>query len=235
MPKTSRIRVQMRDRSSHLSKDQCGTAPSRRFSRLHQPRVGAADNCLQVQPTTGFSPGTSPHKGGLPQATGRPAVKGFFPPGSLQTLASGLYQRLSDPHLCQPRAAGPQMFRPPASSRLRAPPPRLPPLTRQVGPEVAFAERAEAAAQRSHVPGGGGSQGQPEQPENRAPGPAAEPRHRHPVEARFRSEAAHRQKPVNYSSRCAPLRGSHAHCLQLPVPLPRVSKTGRVVSQQYPK
>lgn len=158
---------------------------------MHQPRVD--DSCLQVQATAGFSPGvTSPHKGGLPQATGRPSVKGFPPPGPLQTLSSGLHQRLSDPHLRR-RPAGRQMFRAPANCRLPARPHRLPPLTRQVGPEVAFAERAEGAAQRSHVPGGGGSQGQPEQPEDRAPGPVAVPRHRHPVEARFRSEAAHRQ------------------------------------------
>lgn len=53
MSKTSGTSVHTRDRSSHLSKGQCGTAPSRRFSGLHQPRVDASS--LQVQRTTGLS------------------------------------------------------------------------------------------------------------------------------------------------------------------------------------
>lgn len=137
----------------------------------HQPRSG---------PPAGFFPGDK-----FPQ--GRPSISHQAPlsTGHPQTVASGLCRRLSDP---PPAGPGCSRFDP-----MRAtPPPWLPPLTRQVRPEVAFAERAEAAVQRSHVPGGGGGQDQSEQPEDRAPGQTASPSNSHPVESRFRPEAAHR-------------------------------------------
>uniref|UniRef100_A0A8C5KG70 Tetratricopeptide repeat domain 16 n=1 Tax=Jaculus jaculus TaxID=51337 RepID=A0A8C5KG70_JACJA len=82
---------------------------------------------------------------------------------------------------------GPQMLRPHGSSPTCHPPHwASPPLTWQVRPEVAFAEGAEVAAQRSQVPGGGG-----EKPEEPAPGPTLVPRNRHPCEARSRSGASH--------------------------------------------
>uniref|UniRef100_A0A8P0P2D5 Tetratricopeptide repeat domain 16 n=1 Tax=Canis lupus familiaris TaxID=9615 RepID=A0A8P0P2D5_CANLF len=59
----------------------------------------------------------------------------------------------------------------------------LRPLTLKVGLEVTFAEGAEVAMQRSQIPGGGRGRHQPQQPEERAPGPAAETRSRHTDEA----------------------------------------------------
>uniref|UniRef100_A0A8C9C1Y7 Tetratricopeptide repeat domain 16 n=1 Tax=Phocoena sinus TaxID=42100 RepID=A0A8C9C1Y7_PHOSS len=70
----------------------------------------------------------------------------------------------------------------PVRRPLRSGRPRL--LTLEVGPEVTFAEGAEVAAQRSQVPGGGRGRDKPEQPEERAPGPAAAPHSRHPGETR---------------------------------------------------
>uniref|UniRef100_H0VDR9 Tetratricopeptide repeat domain 16 n=1 Tax=Cavia porcellus TaxID=10141 RepID=H0VDR9_CAVPO len=68
----------------------------------------------------------------------------------------------------------------PAQGPLR-PRAHSPSLTRQVRPEVAFAEGTKVAAQRSQVPGGGRGRDQCEQPGERAPGPAAAWRSRHPA------------------------------------------------------
>lgn len=130
---------------------------------------------------------------------GRPEVWGVPPSVLLSRSGAG----------APPRSEGSPVRRPLRSGR-----PRL--LTLEVGPEVTFAEGAEVAAQRSQVPGGGRGRDKPEQPEERAPGPAAAPHSRHPGETRAGSVAAHllsrelqlpkciaprQPRPVAYNSR----------------------------------
>lgn len=69
-------------------------------------------------------------------------------------------------------------------------------LTLEVGPEVTFAEGAEVAAQRLDVPRGSrdGGRQEPQEPEERAPRPAAtrRRRRRHPSEAQICQQRGHR-------------------------------------------
>lgn len=85
--------------------------------------------------------------------------------------------------------------------------------------------RSQAAAEAESNPSSPRSE-----PQGRQPRVAAAIRERPQL-----SQGLPTARPANYSSRHAPLRRSHAHGLQLPAPLPRVSKARPVARSRTAK
>lgn len=130
---------------------------------------------------TGFcldSKQASPHRRPQPAAPGSRSFKPGPLPARATRKPAGPAPRFCPPGGpgATPQAEASPVSRPLCSGLLR-------PLTLKVGLEVTFAEGAEVAMQRSQIPGGGRGRHQPQQPEERAPGPAAETRSRHADEA----------------------------------------------------